>query len=487
MKRTKQAALQEGLWSRGDTIVVAVSGGPDSTALLHVLHRLAEEEDIRLVAAHVNHGFRKEESSAEADFVKRLCRRLHIPCEITELDMPAELAAVSENPQLASRRRRYAFLHRIAEKYGASKIALAHHADDQAETVLMRLLRGTGLGGLSGMAPIRREKNVELIRPFLRMNKTDILAYCRQADVAYCEDSSNSQRYYMRNKLRLDVLPYLETMNPGVRESLVRLAEVSSGEHDYMQRQAEAVFQEQAVQTGRGWKLKCSQLAGIHVALQRRLIKLILNYLTLETETTSFERIEEIRLSATDELRTSWSLDAGGGVRCVREYDTLRFIRDSGGTETSAEFEYSVTPEHKRLLIAETGEELLFGTGRTEPGKNDSRTYGGSGSEVYFDAEAVRFPLTVRSRRPGDRMSVFGLNGTKKVQDMFVDSKIPPSRRDRIPLVWDAEGRLLWIPGVRRSSVAPIGAGTERLLRIVWSGDADIGEAEGRMDGSMDS
>ncbi|CAM4486673.1 tRNA lysidine(34) synthetase TilS [Paenibacillus tarimensis] len=487
MKRTKQAALQEGLWNSGDTIVVAVSGGPDSTALLHVLHRLAEEEKLRLIAAHVNHGFRKEESRAEADFVKRLCRQLHIPCEITELDMPAELAAVSENPQLASRRRRYAFLHKVAAAHGASKIALAHHADDQAETVLMRLLRGTGLGGLSGMAPIRREKNVELIRPFLRMNKTDIMAYCQQTDIEYCEDSSNTQRYYLRNKLRLDVLPYLETMNPGVRESLVRLAEVSSAEHDYMQRQAEAALQEHAVRTDGGWKLKCSNLAGLHVALQRRLIKLILNYLTMETETISFERIEEIRLSAVDEARTSWSLDTGGGVRCVREYDTLRFIKDSGSRGMPMEFEYSVMPEHKRLLIAETGEELLFGIGRTEPGKNDNHTYGGNGSEVYFDAEAVRFPLTVRSRRPGDRMSVFGLNGTKKVQDMFVDSKIPTSRRDRVPLVWDAEGRLLWIPGVRRSSVAPIVAGTERLLRIVWSGDTDNEESGGRMDGSVDS
>jgi tRNA(Ile)-lysidine synthase len=462
VRRTRLAAEQERLWRPGDGIVVAVSGGPDSTALLHVLHVLSAECGIRVIAAHANHGFRPEESALEAEHVREWCAALGITCVTAELDVPAAVAAEGGNAQSVAREKRYAFLHETAAAHDAASIALAHHADDQAETVLMRLLRGTGLTGLSGMALKRREKNVELIRPFLRMKKSDIIRYCEAAGLAYCVDSSNAKTVYFRNSVRHDVLPMLERYNPNIAESLVRLAEISAEESDYLDREAEAAFRAKVRVDRHGCTLERQALLDLHVALQRRLIKLILNYLALEKAPTAFERIEGMRRAASDDSPSTAVIEAGMGIRCIREYDTLRWTNDSGG-QAPAAYEYIVGPEAGSLLIPEASARLAI----ARMDLADAHRLTGR-EEAVFDAEGVAFPLIIRNRRPGDRMRVIGLNGTKKVQDMFVDGKVAPAWRDRVPLVWDAEGRLLWIPGVRRSSIAPVAPGSSSVIRMTF-------------------
>jgi len=462
VEHTRRIAEQEELWKPGDCIVVAVSGGPDSMALLHVLHALSESGGIRLVAAHANHGFRPRESAEEAALVRRDCDELGIVCVTAELDIPAVMAAGrGGNAQSVAREKRYAFLHETAARHGASRIALAHHEGDQAETVLMRLLRGTGLAGLSGMALKRREKNVELIRPFLRMKKSDIIRYCEDRGIAYCMDSSNAKTVYFRNAVRHDVLPMLERYNPNASESLVRLAEISAEESDYLDHAAEAEFRAKVRVAAHGCTMERRALLDLHVALQRRLIKLILNYLALEKAPTAFERIEGMRKAALDGSPSNAVIEAGMGIRCVREYDTLRWTRDSGRHYAPIAYEYALGPETASLSIPEASATLTLTWGDGE----GALRLAGRG-EAVFDADGVAFPLAVRNRRPGDRMRVIGLNGTKKVQDMFVDGKVAPHERDRVPLVWDAEGRLLWIPGVRRSSIAPVTPESSRVVRL---------------------
>ena len=288
-----ELAREEKLWSQGDTLVVAVSGGPDSMALLHLLHRLSAPERLKLVAAHVDHGFRGEESAREAETVRQYAAMLGVPCESTFIDMPAYIEESRMNGQAASREKRYAYLHGVARTYGASRIALAHHADDQAETVLMRIVRGTGLGGLAGIPISRSEKNVELIRPLLRKYKADILRYCDLWAVPYSFDSSNGHKHYFRNVVRLDILPYLSAHNPQFPQSLVRLAELAAAEDDWLAQETKAVYERHVLPHREGCQLNRKALLGLHVALQRRLIKLILSYIGLETETTSFESVEQ--------------------------------------------------------------------------------------------------------------------------------------------------------------------------------------------------
>ncbi|MUT67681.1 tRNA lysidine(34) synthetase TilS [Paenibacillus sp. NEAU-GSW1] len=465
LQQLEKTAVQEKLWTKGDTIVAAVSGGPDSMALLHMLHAIAAKQKLSIVVAHVNHGFRAEESALEAELVRQYAARLSIPFEMTELQMPAYIEETRMNASAASRERRYAFLHEIASKYGAASIALAHHGDDQAETVLMRMLRGAGLTGLSGMAFKRKEKNVQLIRPLLRINKSDLLQYCAEHEVPYEVDSSNNERYYFRNVVRLDVLPYLSQFNPQLSQSLRRLADVAGAEDDLLERQAEERLAELATLTPGEIAIPSSELYGLHVALQRRLIKLILNYLSNEADSAAFEHIETMRLAAAPEAPSTWRFDAGAGIRCVREYSVMRWLKQAGsasGTDPSKDgYAFEIHEFADCIRVDAGGLSIVF-----EHRRNGDALRAKGRDEACFDASQVAFPLTVRNRRPGDRISVLGLNGSKKVQDMFVDEKIAPSAREQYPLIVDAEGRLLWIPRIRRSSHALAEADTTDFLFI---------------------
>jgi len=455
----ERIGAEKQLWSKGDCIIAAVSGGPDSMALLTALQRLAPAEQLTIIAAHVNHGFRIAESKQELDMVSEYCSKLGVVCETTVLDMPAYIEETGMNGQSASREQRYAFLHSVAEKHGAARIALAHHADDQAETVLMRMIRGTGMAGLAGI-PIRRaEKNVELIRPLLRMKKLDIIRYCEEQSIPYCIDSSNNERYYFRNIARLGILPYLSQYNPQLSQSLVRIAEVAEAENEWMDAQSAEWFKQLAVISEGQCSVGCKELTKLPVALQRRLIKLILNYVSAGEDSVSFEGIETIRAAAADQASSTWKLDIGAGMRCIREYDQLRI----GVIVTPAEddYSYSVDESMSSLTVAPTDWTIHFAELPDGQSCKPASRY-----EACFDQSLLAFPLTVRNRRPGDRIQVLGLNGSKKVQDMFVDEKIPPSEREQYPLLFDREGRLLWIPGIRRSSHALLSEATRSIIHI---------------------
>lgn len=463
----EREGAERGLWKDGDRIIAAVSGGPDSMAMLHMLAALAQEGKISVIAAHVNHGFRVEESAHELEVVQTYARRLNVPCETVILDLPSYIEETRLNSQAAAREKRYAFLHKTARKHDASRIALAHHADDQAETVLMRIIRGTGLTGLAGMLSKRTEKNVELIRPLLRMNKSDLLRYCEAHDIPFCTDSSNKERYYFRNTIRLDILPFLSKYNPQLSQSLQRLADVAGAEDDWMERQTVALFAQLVTKSPDECNVRCDDLSGLHVALQRRLIKLILSYLSTETEKISFDQIETMRLAAAAHMPGSWRMDAGASIRCTREYDRLRWHRiHQADSDEEIEYSYKVDREQSGLSISGSGWTFEFDWSTDGKLRRPASKY-----EACFDAARLAYPLVVRNRRPGDRIHVLGLNGSKKVQDMFVDEKIAPPIRHRYPLLFDAEGRLLWIPGIRRSSHALTDPHTKDVLFIKALGE----------------
>ncbi|MNZ77407.1 tRNA(Ile)-lysidine synthase [compost metagenome] len=450
------------LWRKGDRIVVAVSGGPDSMALLHMLASIAQTYSLSIMAAHVNHGFRVQESALELEVVKGYAAKLGVPCETIVLDLPGYIEEKRLNGQAAAREKRYAFLHDAAERFGASRIALAHHADDQAETVLMRVIRGTGLTGLSGMHIKRHEKNVELIRPLLRMKKLDILRYCEEHDVPFCTDSSNLERHYFRNVIRLDVLPYLSEYNPQLSQSLQRLAEVAGAEDDWMEQQAESLFGQLVLASPDECVISCTDLRGLHVALQRRLIKLILSYLSLGMDKITFEQIETMRGAASALAPGTWRIDAGSGIQCLREYDRMRWLLSAKlPTGDMDGYTYEVGRHSVSLTVAPAGWTFDFVQAEEAQSRKPVSRY-----EAIFDAAELKYPLVVRNRRLGDRIQVLGLNGSKKVQDMFVDEKLPPSERELYPLLFDAAGRLLWIPGIRRSNHALTDTHTTSFLFI---------------------
>jgi tRNA(Ile)-lysidine synthase len=457
--KVERLIADERLFEPEDSIVVAVSGGPDSVALLHILFLLSPKWRLRLVVAHVNHRFRGSESEREADFTAGLAARLGIPFQLGDIDVPAYIQATGLNGQDAARQLRYAFLHETASSFGAGKIALAHHADDQAETVLMRVIRGTGVSGLSGMPLRRKENNLELIRPLLRNNKSELLAYCDRHGLEYCTDSSNATRKYTRNRIRLDVMPQLKAFNPMLTESLNRLAITAAEEDDFMERAALGVFSE-LTETDEGRAtLSRVRFGGLHVALQRRLIKLILSYLSGGNGPHDFARMESARTAILQERPTTLIVEMGGGVSLLREYDRIRFTRHMRAT---AAFRYPLSGSSGDLSIPEAGIHFRYRV----MGLKEAETTDTSPMTAFFDAERLKQPLAMRNRKDGDRIWPYGLNGSKKVKDIFIDGKVPPSDRSRTPLLVDAEDRILWIPGIRRSSVAPLTAETSRVFRI---------------------
>jgi tRNA(Ile)-lysidine synthase len=464
IEKVARRTEEEKLLDRGDIVVVAVSGGPDSVALLHILFLLSERNGWKLIVAHVNHQFRGIESDAEAGFVADLAKRWGIPCEIGIIDVPAYMEQASLNGQVAAREKRYEFLHAVADQYSAQRIALAHHADDQAETVLMRLIRGTGPSGLTGMPERRSEKKVELIRPFLRIYKSDIEEHCLQHGLSYCRDSSNELRKYFRNQVRLDIMPMLRSYNEQLPESLNRLADMMQAEDDYMEEATASVFTKLVTLESPNFRLSRLDFARLPVALQRRLIKLILNYLALGVETIDFARVELMRTAILQDQTSNLKLDIKEHVCLVREYDDIRF---QTLTAAIGAYTYPIALEDVELSLPEAGGKLSF-TVYERKQANLELPYESSPActEAFFDLEQLELPLTVRSRAEGDRMQPLGLNGTKKVKDMFIDAKIPPSQRNAAPLIVDAKGQVLWIPGLRHSKHAQVSAETVHVLHM---------------------
>ncbi|MEI7027661.1 tRNA lysidine(34) synthetase TilS [Paenibacillus sp. y28] len=452
LERVERDIREQELLRQGSVLIVAVSGGADSTALLHMLHKLSEEWSWRLVVAHVNHMFRGDESLAEARQVEALARSLGLPCETAHIDIPGYLQSRAMNPQDASRERRYAFLLETAGRYGASAIVLAHHADDQAETVLLHLLRGSGGSGLSGMAFKRIEKNVELVRPLLRIYKTELLKYCSDNGLLFSEDSSNAERKYARNRIRLDALPYLRQFNPRISEALVRLAETNRAEDDYLQGVAAGWLQQHGRSIGPGYAFSREAFIKEHVALQRRVIKLILSYVFSGGGSVDFSAIERIRRAAAQQRKSNIHIEVPGAARMVRVYDEIRLERTTN--KSKADYSYALSKNEALqagILELPEAEGVLFYEVRSHEGVICRPKPASFLDEAQFALEQLEFPLVVRSRLAGDRMEVLGLNGSKKVKDIYIDDKVAPDVRSRLPLVCDASGRVLWIPGIRRS------------------------------------
>lgn len=457
----------------GDAVVCAVSGGPDSMALLHVLARLSDEFGYRLVAAHVHHGFRPAESDAEARTVEAFAAKLGVPFRMARVDAPGFARAKGMNAQAAARELRYRFLRETAAVCGAKAIALAHHLDDQAETVLMNLLSGAGVTGLAGMAPVRSENGIKLVRPLLRIRKKEILDYVLEWNIPHHADASNESRSYLRNRIRLDIMPLLAKEQPKLPEALGRLAEIAGEEDRFLDALAQSRLRELArTEDGRTCLGRTAFLAE-PVALQRRMIKLILNYLAGDPRFSDYTAIESIRTAIERGSPPSLSMDVGRGIRFVRRYDRIVWEKapTDGGKMPAIPFAYEFDPGDGELVIPGVGviRAELVGPFAGFAGAGGGRPAGLPADwtgrhAAAFDADALALPLTVRSRRDGDRLQPFGMAGSKKVKKLLMDLKIDPDRRDAVPVVADAAGRLLWLAGVRRSRHAPVDGGTKRVL-----------------------
>lgn len=459
----EQVIVTHSLLQRGSKVVIAVSGGPDSVALFHLLHRLATKHQWKLIAAHLNHRFREEEAVLEAKGIDAMAKQLGWPVEIGEFNVPHYVKDTGANAQAAAREHRYDFLLRTAQKHQADCVALAHHADDQAETFLMNLLRGSGGQGLKGMELKRSWRNFDWIRPLLQLRKERLIQYCAEEQLTYFVDSSNNKGTYRRNQLRLEALPYLQRFNPQLTEALNRTVEILSTEHAYMEAQTKQAFQQQVKAMPDGYRMDRDSLLSLHPALQRRLITLILRYLSPEAGAYDFQRVESIREAIRKPQPSNMELHITEDIRLYREYETVclqKPMRQNNGKEEG--MFYSLTEVPCNLVIEELGLKIEADwISKQEVSLRES-----GADDAVFDADELVFPLHLRLRHPGDRMRIKGLAGRKKIKDILIDEKVPPSARQRIPMLLDDHGQILWLIGLRRSDRALVKEGTARCLHI---------------------
>lgn len=445
----RRAVARHGMLAPGDLVLVAVSGGPDSVALAQALAILAPEWGIRLHLFHLNHGLRGVEGAADARWVADFAAQRGLPCTVREADVAAAARRYG-GVEAAGRALRYRELGELARATGARRIAVGHNREDQAETLLLRLLRGAGRRGLGGMAPVRpadppAPPGTTLIRPLLSTARAEIVAFCREQGLAPRVDASNAEAHYLRNRIRLELLPLLRRgYNPQIVRHLAETAGLLRAEDEYLEEAAAAALRRRGL-APEGFA--AAELTAEHPALQRRMVRRLADAAGLSLDRAHVEAILDLCAA-----RGTASTDLPGGWRAVAEYGVLA-LRPPAAPEAAAG---AAEPVPLAVPGATSALGWRFTAARAVAGAADAAA-GGGRLAVEVDPERLPGALAVRTWRPGDRIHPPGMAGSKKLQDLFVDLKVPRAQRRRLPVLV-AGAAVVWVVGLRvdrRFAAAP--------------------------------
>ncbi len=431
-------------------MLAAVSGGSDSVALAWILKDLHDRGALALSAiGHVHHQLRGHEADADESFCRDLAARIGVPFFAGRVDVPSVVAAGGGSVESVARRLRYAWLESAATAAGATHIATGHTLDDQAETILMRLLRGAGARGLSG---IRATRGI-VIRPLLDCRRAELRAMLAETGETFRDDESNGDLAISRNRIRHELLPAIEKIAPGGLAALARTAALAGDDENYLAR--EAIGAARSVVLSNEADLSNDALSALAPAIARRVVRGAI-------ERAAPDRAGHITAAHVDAVRTLAAAAEPGhldlaGVSVETDGKAVRFTRVTGDSRGRAtEFEYGLSfpgrvevPEANFVISAERFDQSCGHGVETDSETTASRVT----LQVTVDASAVKWPLTVRNRRPGDRIKPTGGLGSKKLQDLLVDIKMPRARRGEVAVVVDAGGQLVWVVGVTPADV----------------------------------
>jgi len=457
----------------GDTVLVGVSGGPDSVALVHILMALAPKFSIQIAMAHFNHGLRQSESERDEAFVVSLAEQLDLPVHVGKKDVRGYQKSHHLSLEEAARQVRYHFYQDVISRFGYQKIALGHHADDNAELILMFMMRGSGPLGLSGISPLR---NDQIIRPLIDIKRSEIMDFITEKKLDYVEDSSNRDLQHLRNRVRNLLIPQLKSeYNPRLIDSLNRMASIMDAEEQWIGTLIRPILDRVIVNEKKSRiGIDISQLNQLPIAVKRRLIREAVLRVKGNLRRMSFVHVEAAIKLAKKGLDSRF-LDFPDRIRISRqdhvliisrEEQNLRYLAAEGLSSLTPEYEYRLFAPAE-IFIKEAGVRICFSETAPEEAA-DWRRSGHGRNAALLDMEKIRFPLLIRNFRRGDRFSPLGSSGRQKLSKFFIDHKVSRSERAKCPIVLSGN-EIIWVVGHRLDNEVKIGPQTRRILKAELS------------------
>ncbi len=458
IRTVKKTIADKCLLQKGDKVLVALSGGADSVCLLHVLCSLKEELSIIVAAAHLNHMIRGREADSDEAYAAELCTNLGIPFYATRVNISSVAKEQGISEELAGRQERYAFFKRLSKSYGYTMTATAHNRNDRAETILMRVIRGTGLDGLSG---IKYKRDDNIVRPLLDVKRADIENYCRENSLEFCTDSTNAETIYTRNKIRGELIPFLEeNFNPKIIDTLCTFSENCEEDAGFINGYAERLYERinSPMPKRKPTVLDIKSLEMVDDSIQSRLIRIAAKEVMGSDYKT--ERCHIDAVCSLFDKETGATAELPKGLRVSVKYGWLEFKIDDGTVTEPEDFCYE-TEIDGELHLTDLDISFKVVEGRPKPLKN----------QMVLDFDKVSGKqLFVRNRRAGDRMVFFKDGKTRKLKDYWIDKKIPSEDRDVIPLLC-TEDEVIAIIGDRVAENIKMTESSTRGLVITYGAD----------------
>ena len=408
----------------GDAVVVACSGGPDSMALLHMLKKIKDRLDIQIICAHVNHNVRKE-SEEEKKFVEQFCKLNDLTFEHMIIENYGD-----DNFHNEARTIRYNYFEKLVKKYSARYLFTAHHGDDLVETVLMRIVRGSTLRGYSGFSKIVKMDKYTIVRPLIEITKEEIYKYNKENGIDYVIDSSNIKDKYTRNRYRKYIVPELKKEDINVHKKFYKFSTTLLEYNDYINREVEkilpTVFKQQV--------LNISKFNLLEPLIQQKIIYYILESIYQDDLMLITDHHAELLLNLIKTKKANSLIYLPNNIKAMKEYELLSFV-----TEVPKEGDYEIDIINYLNLPNGKNIEVI-------PESSDT-----SNNVCRLNSKDLKMPLRVRTRTDGDKISVKGMLGRKKINDIFIDNKIPLSLRNSWPVVVDSQNTVVWLPGLKKS------------------------------------
>jgi tRNA(Ile)-lysidine synthase len=453
----------------GDAVLVGVSGGPDSVALLHVLNQLSRKMDLSLHVAHLNHKLRGREADQDARFVKGLAQKLGVPFIEKQIDVAALARQNKMTLEEAAREIRYDFLESAAKEHKAGKIALGHNADDEVETVMMWLLRGTGRTGLTGIPPARKlpASGIQIIRPLIGLHRKQILAYLKKHRLSFCLDRSNLNPAFMRNKIRLKLLPLIrKEYSPNFNALILQTARIMRDENKWLDKEVDKALKlviKQPTLTG-NISIDLNRFLRYNIGLQRQILRRSIFLLSSGQVLPDYRKVEEI-ITLASFGKTNARLALAGGLTAKKSYGILEIGHKKEANYASGSFSYGLKIPGMTYIPSL---DLSVKTSIFDKPKNFK--YSRSRFCAHLDYGKIDLPLVIRNRYHGDRINPLGMRGYKKIKDVLIDNKIPQEKRDTIPLIVSGT-QVLWMTGYpswepRISDKVKVTGATKKILEI---------------------